>query len=97
MGAYWKAVVSHLGSAAYDVLFVAFISLMPLLLGRLASVINHEATAGPYLAFLSNGQLAFFSMGSLATLLLYCLRKRLPDASALWIGLVSITLLLFLV
>jgi peptidoglycan/LPS O-acetylase OafA/YrhL len=96
MKAYWRAVLSHLGLAAYDVLFVAFFSLAPLLLGRLVAVINKTSTED-YWAFLSNGQLAFFSMGSLATLALLCLRKKLPDAATLWIGLGSIACMLFLV
>ncbi|MXO58478.1 hypothetical protein GRI89_02810 [Altererythrobacter salegens] len=96
MKAYWKAVLGHLGLAAYDVIFVAFFSLAPLLLGRLAAVVNKNSTED-YWAFLSNGQLAFFSMGSLATLALLCIRKKLPDSATLWIGLGSIACMLFLV
>lgn len=98
MNAYWKAVLSHLVSATYDVLFVAIFSLAPLLLGRLAIMMNSEnSTSESYWAFLTNGQLAFFSMGSLATLLLFCFRKKLPDAATLWIGLGAVACLLFLV
>lgn len=96
MKAYWKAVLNHLGLAAYDVLFVALLSLAPLLLGRLAAAVNSGSTE-EYWAFLSNGQLAFFSMGSLATLTLLCIRKKLPDGATLWIGLGSIGCMLFLV
>jgi type IV secretory pathway VirB6-like protein len=35
-------------------------------------------------------------MGSLATLLLLCFRKKLPDMGTIWIGLFSIVCLLFL-
>ena len=96
MRAYWRAVLSHLAPAAFDVLFVALIGLMPVLLGRAIMALRPVEGAQPYWAFLTNGQLAFFSMGSLATLLLLCFRKKLPDMGTLWIGLFSVTCLLFL-
>lgn len=97
MSAYWRAVLSHMASATYDVLFVALFSLAPLLLGRLAVIMNGAQHTETYWAFLTNGQLAFFSMGSLATLLLFCFRKKLPDSATLWIGLGTVACLLFLV
>jgi hypothetical protein len=96
MRAYWSAVFQRLGGSAFDVLFVALISLAPLLLGRLVLVLGPRATEQNYWAFLTNGQLAFFSMGSLATLLLLCFRKKLPDVGTMWIGLFTVFCLLFL-
>lgn len=97
MIAYWKAVLGHVWSAAFDVLFVALISLAPLLLGRLSLLIKDGMQSDDYWAFMWNGQLAFFSMGSLATLLLFCFRKKLPDIATLWVGLLTCACLLFLV
>lgn len=90
MRAYWSAVGRHFFGAVFDVLFVATVSLAPLLFGRLVLLNRPSAGAQDYWAFLTNGQLAFFSMGSLATLLLMCFRKRLPDVGTLWIGLFSV-------
>lgn len=96
MSAYWKAVFNHLGSAAFDVLFVAFFSLAPLLLGRVVYIVQKDMSPGDFWIFLTNGQLAFFSMGSLATLFLLCLRKKLPDTATLLIGLITGACMLFL-
>lgn len=96
MRQYLGAVVRRLGGAAFDVLFVALIGLAPLLLGRLILVIKPQEGTEKYWTFLTNGQLAFYSMGSLATLLLFCFRKKLPDVASLWIGLFSTACLLFL-
>lgn len=94
---YWKAVCSHLGTAVYDVLFVALFSLAPLLLGRLVIPMKNLNPDESYWDFLFNGQLSFFAMGSLATLLLFCFRKKLPDSATLWIGLFTVLCMLFLV
>lgn len=94
MRAYWLAVARHLGSAAFDIIFVAFLSLAPLLFGRMILLMN-QSVSSSYWDFLTNGQLAFFSMGSLASLLLLCFRKKLPNTGTLWIGPFSIFCLLF--
>lgn len=96
MRAYWLAVARHLGDAIFDVLFVAILSLTPLLLGRIVPLVLNQSQPGAYWEFLTNGQLAFFSMGSLATLLLLCFRKKLPNTGTLWIGFFSVICLLFL-
>jgi len=95
--AYWKAVATHFGTAVFDVLFVALFSLAPLLLGRLNILLKPNIHHDNYWDFLSNGQLCFFSMGSLASLLLFCFRKKLPNGATLWIGLFSVVCMLFLV
>lgn len=96
MRQYWRAVGRRLAGAAFDVLFVALIGLAPLLLGRLILVIKPQPGTEKYWTFLTNGQLAFYSMGSLATLLLFCFRKKLPDVGILWVGPFAIACLLFL-
>jgi hypothetical protein len=96
MKAYLKAMLNHVGTAAFDVLFVAIVSLAPLLLGRLSATVNNTSEES-YWAFISNGQLVFFSLSSLATLALLCFRKKLPDIATIWIGLLSIIFMLFLV
>jgi len=92
---YLKAMWKHLGGAAEDVLFVAVVSLAPLLFGRLVLVFGRRSE-GSYWEFLSNGQLAFYSMGSLAAILLICFRKKLPERVTLFIGLLAILALFFL-
>lgn len=94
---YTRATTKHLGVAARDVLFVSVISLAPLLFGRLVLVYQpSDLSKGSYFDFLSNGQLSFYSMGSLAAILLACLTKRLPEHISLFIGLFSILALFFL-
>ncbi len=44
MREYWIAVARRLGEAAFDVLFVAMISLAPLVLGRLVLVFGPRAS-----------------------------------------------------
>lgn len=96
MTAYWCAVARHFRSAAFDVLFVTLVSMSPLLFGRLISLVLTHSQEGGYWDFLLNGQLAFFSMSSLASLVLLCFRKKLPDKGTLWIGCFSLICLLFL-
>jgi amino acid transporter len=94
---YIRAMGKHLGSSAADVLFVSAISLAPLLLGRLVLVVDESRKfEGSYWDFLSNGQLAFYSMGSLATILLICYRKKLPEQVGLFFVLLATFALLFL-
>jgi hypothetical protein len=96
MNEYWKAVAGHAGTAIFDVMFVALFSLAPLLLGRLIIPLKNINPNESYWDFLFNGQLSFFAMGSLATLLLFCFRKKLPDAATLWIGAFTVVCMLFL-
>jgi len=97
MLAYLRAMVNHIGTAFFDVMFVAIVSMSPLLLGRLASVATDRLNSRDYWLFLFNGQLAFYSMSSIAALSLLCLRKKLPDRATLWIGSISLLCLAFLV
>lgn len=96
MRAYWSLVGQRLWGATFDVLFVALISLSPLIFGRLVLIVGHKSDGNDYWDFLVNGQLSFYSMGSLATLLLICFRKKLPEVVTIWIGLLSIFGLIFL-
>jgi hypothetical protein len=81
---YIRAVLRNLWEAALDVLFVVGISLAPLLLGRIVLFAPNGPfhAAEPYWAFLTNGQLSFYSMGMLATLLLLVTDEKLPKALA---------------
>lgn len=97
MSAYFKAVLRHVGTATFDTIFVAVVGLAPLLVGRLASLVTDGLPDGAYWRFLTNGQLAFYSMSSLATLLLVCLSKKLPDKATKLIGFFAIGCALFLV
>lgn len=93
---YLKGVGKHLGSATTDVLFVSAISLTPLLFGRLVLVFGNRSSDS-YWDFLSNGQLAFYSMGSLAAILLVCLKRdKLPERASVFLGLAAVLALFFL-
>lgn len=89
----------HIGPAAFDVSFVAAVSLAPLLLARLAPKIVPKANFPdePYFSFLTNGQLTLYSMGSIATILLLIFRKKLPDRTSLWVGFMTLATLMFLI
>jgi peptidoglycan/LPS O-acetylase OafA/YrhL len=93
---YWRAVFGRLGWAALETLFIAAVSLAPLLAGRWVYFAKLRPAGQSYWDFLTNGQLAFYSMGSLAALLLVCLRKRLPDLANLVVGAFSVGALIFL-
>ena len=87
----------HLGTALVDVGAVSLITLMPLLLARLGPLANpsHNSTE-PFWGFLTNGQLAFYSIGSLATILMTVFRQKIPKTLGLIMGLGCIFSFLFL-
>ena len=87
----------HVGTALVDVGAVSLITLMPLLLARLQPFANPDAKfTEPFWGFLTNGQLAFYSIGSLATILMTVLRQKIPKNLGLVMGLSSLFALLFL-
>jgi hypothetical protein len=92
---YIKAMGKHVGAATFDVLFISVISLSPLLFGRLVLVFGQHMSAS-YWDFLFNGQLAFYSMGSLAAILLVCFRRKIPEPMSVFVGLCSVLALFFL-
>lgn len=94
MTEYWKAVSARVLGAAFDVLIVALISLAPVLLGRLVNQLTNKSV-GSYFDFLTNGQLAFYSMGSLATLLVLCFSESMGKISRKVIGTWCAACLLF--
>jgi hypothetical protein len=83
-------------SAAADTLIVALVSLAPVLFGRMVLVFGPTQSKEEYWAFLTNGQMAFYSMGSLAALLLICLRGKLTETANLVFGVLSVMTLFFL-
>ena len=94
---YLRSWVRHLGTALVDVGVVSIITLAPLLLARLRPFANPtEAVSEPFWVFLTNGQLAFYSIGSLAAILLAVLRQKIPKTLSLFAGLGSVLSLLFL-
>lgn len=95
VSAYTKAVFEKLPSAAYDVLFVAGLSLTPILIGRAVLLTKGNAAAG-YWDFLTNGQLAFYSMGSLASLLVMCFSDIFEKSARKGIGAFCIVCLVFI-
>jgi hypothetical protein len=93
---YLKLLRRHLGTALVDVGAVSLISLMPLLLARLQPFARAEAPTEPFWGFLTNGQLAFYSIGSLAVMLMAVFRQKLPTGFGIFVGLGSLGALLFL-
>ena len=86
-----------MGTALVDVGAVSLITLMPLLLARLGPLANPALSpTEPFWGFLTNGQLAFYSIGSLATILMTVFRQKIPKTLSLLMGLGSVFALLFL-
>jgi hypothetical protein len=80
-----------------DVIVVSSITLMPLLLARLQPFANPSADhTEPFWGFLTSGQLAFYSIGSLAVMLMAVFRQSLPKSLGLAVGFGSVIALLFL-
>jgi hypothetical protein len=87
----------HLGTALIDVGVISLITLAPLLLARLRPFAGAaDGVKEPFWGFLTNGQLAFYSIGSLAAILLAVLRQKVPKTLSLLAGLGSVLALLFL-
>jgi hypothetical protein len=86
----------HIGAALVDIGAISFISLMPLILARLAPFARAEEQVEPFWGFLTNGQLAFYSIGSLAVMLMTVFRGKLPTNFGIFIGLGSVVGLVFL-
>jgi hypothetical protein len=93
---YFRLLKRHLGTAFIDVAAISFISLMPLVLARLAPFARAEAHAAPFWGFLTSGQLAFYSVGSFAVMLMAVFRKKLPTNLSIFVGLGSVAGLLFI-
>lgn len=94
---FFRSIGQHLGAAAADVLLVSFIALMPLLLARLGPLATPNAqSVEPFWGFLTNGQLAFYSINSLAVILVAVFRQKLPKTMSFVVGAVSLVTLLFL-
>ena len=94
MNSYFVAIRRHGAAATYDVVFVAFLSLAPLLLARFVLLV---VSGEDFWAFIFNGQISYFTMGSLATLLLYCFKKNLPGLATLVIGPLALLCVMILV
>ena len=69
---------------------------MPLLLARLQPFATAQPSTEPFWGFLTSGQLAFYSIGSLAVMLMTVLRQKLPAGFGIIVGLGSIGALIFL-
>ena len=94
--AYCLAVAKKLASASYDVLAVAALSTAPILFGRLSLAISPELETHSYWDFIYNGQLAFFTMGPLASLTIMSFKDNLPLTARQFFGFISVVGLIFL-
>lgn len=97
---YTRALWSGIGPATFDVAFVAVVSLIPLFLARLTPIIRRQE---PNLApgwlwdLLTNGQLAFYALGSLATIALVVYKgESLPSSLRLLFGALTLLFILFI-
>lgn len=97
---YARAFWSDIGPATFDVLFVAVVSLIPLLLARLTPIISMREPhlkAGWLWDLLTSGQLAFYALGSLATIALVVYKgESLPALLRLIFGCMSLVFILFI-
>lgn len=95
---YWRALLTHLRAALFDVGVLVLFSLLPLVLARLGPAVRREPS--PYsdglFGFFFSGQLALLTNGALATMILLCLRKKLPNWMTQSVGILSIATLFFL-
>lgn len=99
-GTYAKALLRNIGPAAFDVLFIALVSLIPLVLARLTPLINREQLVlgeSWWWRLLTNGQLAFYALGTLAAIALVVYRGDvLPKSLRLLFGALTLLFILFI-
>jgi hypothetical protein len=97
---YARAFVAELGPATFDVAFIAVVSLIPLLLARLTPLVRHEEihlAEGWFWDLLTSGQLAFYALGTLASIALVVYRgEALPGVLRLIFGCLSLLFILFI-
>jgi hypothetical protein len=94
-----RAIATNIGSAVFDVAFVAVVSLIPLLLARLTPLIRHEELNLPrgwLWQLLTNGQLAFYALGTLAAIALVVYKgESLPKFLRTAFGALTLFIILF--
>ncbi len=97
---YGRAAWRNIGPAAFDVGFIAIVSLIPLFLARLTPLIRREQPnlgAAWLWQLLTNGQLAFYALGTLAAIALVIYKGEiLPKFLRLTFGSLSCVFLLFI-
>ena len=96
---YGRALIRNIGPAAFDVMFIVLVSLIPLILARLTPLIELKEPnlGGAWLwKLLTNGQLAFYALGTLAAIALVVYRGDvLPKILRLSFGTLSCIFILF--
>jgi hypothetical protein len=96
---YLKALSQNIGPATFDVAFIASVSLIPLILARLTPLVNGKELRladGWLWQLLTNGQLAFYALGTLAAIGLVAFKGDvLPKALRLFFGAVTTIALIF--
>ena len=98
---YCRVAWLNVGPAAFDTGFIAAISLLPLFLARLTPLIRGEEVAlgeGWLWQLLTNGQLAFYALGTLAAIALLLFRGEdgLPKVLRVLFGSVIVLFLIFI-
>ena len=100
ISSYRRAAWRNIGPATYDVAFIAIVSLIPLFLARLTPLIRLEQLnlGEAWLwKLLTNGQLAFYALGTLAAIALVVYKGEiLPKSVRLTFGSVSCLFILFI-
>lgn len=96
---YLRALGQNIGPATFDVSFVACVSLIPLLLARLTPLVNGKELGladGWLWELLTNGQLAFYALGTLAAIALLTLKGEvLPRTLRVFFGALTTIALIF--
>lgn len=100
IGRYIRALWRNIGPAAFDVSFIAAVSLIPLVLARLTPLINRkeiQLNDGWLWQLLTSGQLAFYALGTLAAIALVVYRGEvLPNSLRLMFGALTLLFILFI-
>jgi len=101
VGKYLRAAWLNIGPAIFEAGFVAGVSLLPLFLARLTPLIRGEELAlgqGWLWKLLTNGQLAFYALGTLAAIALLIFRgdDALPKSLRILFGTLILFFLIFI-
>ena len=87
--AYWQALRRHLGDSAIDVFLLTLFGLMPLIFARLEPLARGARSSsvwGEIQGVFNSGQLSLYTVTTLATIVILCLRSKLPPHSNILVG-----------
>ncbi len=81
---YFRAVLRKIPAALLDIVLIAGISLFPILIGRVVLIVpsSPHYSEEAYWDFLTNGQIAFYSIGTIAAILIIVFDEKIPKVFA---------------